>query len=444
VTDVNGDPVIDEVTLVQQREGGLQLTYCPPTDPMCISAPIDAGDENSVDLRIGEEGFFWSGESFINEDTPDVTNLPAGLDGLLVMAIEGAFGNTGAPLDKNQIAFTRVRIRIDTPVAGTYTVTHPYGIEVFKDVPAGRKAINLTRDIMISDPADPDGAFVGAIYGDIGPKFLTWTTFDPTLDANDPALQRLSNPTDPLSPKIHYIGDPALEHVVTGSPTGNNIFRIQGPDGIDVQTSLFAVTGKVFDEATFNVVANPAIPVANPDTANLDLAQAAAVEIAVTGNDTFPAAPPVTIAIVGPPRDGTAVANNLTSTVTYTPDADFAFSGGVDTFSYQLSRTIDGVTLTSGIADVTVTVVPVETIVVNRALFNTRNLRLDFRGTSNAPGTSLTIHADTADGPVLGTVLVGADGRWSFRGTSTVNVTSVTLVSNSAGATSITQPLQVR
>jgi hypothetical protein len=438
------DANVTVVDGVEERTGGLQLTYCPPTDAMCISAPIDLADPNSVALRVGEEGFFWTSEAFINEDTADVTDLPAGLDGILVMAIEGAFGGTGVPSDGNQITFARIRVRVDVPVAGDYTITHPYGTLEFPGVTVA-DGINYTDDVMIADPANPDSGMIGAIYGVIGPQFLTWDTFDRTLVANPPALQRPADPANPLtSPVIHYIGDPAVEHPVTGSPTGDNFFRIEGPNGIDVQTALFAVTGKVYDPATFNLGVNSALPIANPDAATLNLAQAESVVIAVTDNDTVPGGAPVTIAIVTPPVDGTAVANNPAGTITYTPAAGLGDEGGVDTFAYNITINTNPL-LVSNNAEVTVTVIPEETITVDRANFNTRNLRLDLRGTSNFPGTTLTIRAGaTASGPVIGTVPVDDRGRWNFRGTATANVTSVTLVSNSADATTVTQPLQVR
>jgi hypothetical protein len=167
--------------------------------------------------------------------------------------------------------------------------------------------------------------------------------------------------------------------------------------------------------------------------------------INVAGNDLVTEGFPVTVSVVTQPVDGTAVANNPAGTITYTPDADFALTGGVDTFTYQISQTINDQVLTSSPTTVTVTIMPVETITVDRANFNTRNLRLDLRGTSNFPGTILTIHAGAAvSGPVIGTVPVDDRGRWNFRGTATANLTSVTLVSNSAGSTTVTQPLQVR
>ncbi|BCR05655.1 hypothetical protein DESUT3_27240 [Desulfuromonas versatilis] len=435
-----GDPVIDPVTGEQQREGGLQLTICPATDPMCISAPIDPADPESVALRTGEEGFWWSGEAFINEDTTDLEgNLPANLDGLLVLALEAAFGGPGVPAEGQQIGFARVRIRIDTPVAGTYTVTHPYGTEVFENVAAGRRAINITRDVMITDPADPDGAFNGALYGDIGPSFLTWDTFNPDPLLNDPALVKPYDPADPLSPSVLYIGDPVTPHAVAGSPSGNNFFRIRGPNGIDVRTRLFTVTGKVYDPQTFEVFVNPDAPVASPDEETLNLGQASSVTIAVLDNDTFDPPVQVTVLPAGEafgPADGTATVNP-DGTVTYTPNAGF---DGVDTFAYQIT---DSTGLTSANALVTVTVVPVETITVRKARLELRRLRWDIQGTNNFDGTTLSIRAGSANGDEIGTAIVNR-GRWSFRGTSTANpnVTTITVVS--PNGPSVTQPLQVR
>lgn len=217
--------------------GGLKLAVCPPSnlDPMCISAPIDAEDPVSVALGVGEEAFWWSGEASIAEQ---------GLDVRLTLALEAAFGGVGGVSDGDQIAFGRVRITGDVPVAGTYTITHPYGVEVFENVTVA-DGIKFTRDLGIINLIDPDGAFIGGLYSDIGPRFLTWPDYH-----LETALQVNGN---------QYVGDPAVPHIVTGStfiPQGesqpSNYFRIQGPNGsgIDATTDLFLVSGKVFDPAT--------------------------------------------------------------------------------------------------------------------------------------------------------------------------------------------------
>ena len=73
----------------------------------------------------------------------------------------------------------------------------------------------------------PPCDFAAGLDGQVGP-FLVW-------DGGAPA---------------GYVGDPTVEHTVTGSPTGANLFRVEGPDvggpGVNViETDLFAVQGRV-------------------------------------------------------------------------------------------------------------------------------------------------------------------------------------------------------
>lgn len=93
-----------------------------------------------------------------------IVDAARGIDLSYGSAIEAAFAS-GDPVEGDQVSFARVRIRVDVPTAGTYVITHPYGVEVF-DVPAGgRRAINMTRDIGIGAAGD----FSGALKGDVGP-----------------------------------------------------------------------------------------------------------------------------------------------------------------------------------------------------------------------------------------------------------------------------------
>jgi hypothetical protein len=420
--------------------GGLQLTICPASDPMCISAPIDPADPASVQLRTGEEGFWWSGEAFINTDTvPDAQ----GVDGLLVLAMEAAFGGTGVPAERQQIAFGRLRIRVDVPVEGHYTITHPYGVEEFDVVfdptetdpdKLGRRAINMTRDVGAIDPANPDSAFRGALFSDIGPLFLRWTNFD-----TDPALKKPVNPTDPLSPVIQYLGNPLIPHAVTGSPFNTNFFRIVGP-GINVQTDLFAVSGKIFD-GNFAAV-NPLAPLAVADA--VETFRGVPVTINVLANDTINAAPlnPATVSVTLLPAgaaSGTLVLN-ADKTVRYTPNAGFV---GTDTFAYQFTQTATGLTSNNGLVTVTVAAPP-DIITLKKARVDLAKLAIEVEGTDNVPGSILTIHAGaTAGGPVLGTVLVPADGVWRFRGRITSNLSRISITSSNNG-TLLNQPVQVQ
>src|SRR5947209_5162706 len=50
-----------------------------------------------------------------------------------VAALEGSFANGNVALPGDQVVFTRVRVRIlGAAPGGTYTITHPYGVEVLQ------------------------------------------------------------------------------------------------------------------------------------------------------------------------------------------------------------------------------------------------------------------------------------------------------------------------
>jgi len=147
-----------------------------------------------------------------------------------VAGIEAAFASEN-PVDGDQASFARIRIRVNIPIAGTYTITHPYGVEVVNVTAPGRRAINITRDIGIGAP----GNFTGAVNGDIGPF-----------------LRSVNGPYTEVNPDTGaietYIGDPNLTEAVTGSPFNTNFLRIDGPSGAgSIQTNLFTVAGKVLD-----------------------------------------------------------------------------------------------------------------------------------------------------------------------------------------------------
>ena len=228
---------------------GLRLQLCQDGDGvngLCIFDPVNPANPESVALGVGDESFWWMATAFINGDTvPD----PQGLDAEVVLALEGAFGGIGVAKNGDQIAFGRIRIRIDTPVPGTYTVTHPFGVEVFENVPAGTKAINYTKDIGAINVLAPEAGFVGALRAQIGP-FLTWPDYLNEASLQVAILDGEGNPTGQFH---QYVGDPAVPHIVTGSiftepgeAAPANYFRIRGPQGsnIDVRSDLFEVMGK--------------------------------------------------------------------------------------------------------------------------------------------------------------------------------------------------------
>jgi len=118
-----------------QDSTGLTLEICPGTDPVnCISTPpiTDPNDPLFVPalagIGFGDEGFWASADA----------SMPTGGgtgQALLVSAVEAAFLPTFA--NGNQFPFTRLRIRVDVPVDGDYTVTHPWGQILYTGVTAG-------------------------------------------------------------------------------------------------------------------------------------------------------------------------------------------------------------------------------------------------------------------------------------------------------------------
>jgi hypothetical protein len=166
---------------------------------------------------------FW----FLAETTIPNNAAGYGMDAY-VAGIEAAFAG-GNPLDGDQISFARIRMRINVPVAGTYTITHPYGVETVNVTTPGRRAINITRDIGVGAP----GVFSGALSGAVGPF-----------------LRSVNGPYTEVNPDTGaietFVGDPNLTEPVTGSPNNTNFVRIQGPAGT-IETNLFTVAGKVLD-----------------------------------------------------------------------------------------------------------------------------------------------------------------------------------------------------
>lgn len=218
---------------------GVRLELClEAANPLCGFLPGDVPNPDaplSVPDNFPEEAFWMLAGAGM-----DTNN---GGRALLTLALEAAFGG-GAPASNDQIAFGRVRIWVDNLQPGaTYVVTHPYGQQSFVADTADRRGIRFTEDIGI-------GSFAGPLSSRIGP-FLSW----------DPAVA-------PAAP-AGFIGDPNVEHQVTGSPYGTNIFRIEGPGigspgspflcpgheaALDcIETNLFSLQGKLATNAGLDI-----------------------------------------------------------------------------------------------------------------------------------------------------------------------------------------------
>ncbi|KKR16845.1 MAG: hypothetical protein UT77_C0002G0027 [Candidatus Daviesbacteria bacterium GW2011_GWC2_40_12] len=287
----------------------LILDLMEAADPHSISAPVEAGNAFSETLGFGAEGFWWA------TDADMATSGPNGA--ILVQAVEAAFAGESA-VDGEQSAFARVRIRIDVGEPGTYTVTYPFGTKTYDVLTVGPGfEINDTSDIgCFAQPGiscDQAGQpnFSTVLSGEIGP-FLTWDTFDPNPVLSDPLL------THSVTNR-RYVGDGITPHIVKGSPTGNNFFRIEGPNiggaGVNsVQTNLFTVVGRL-DNAV-----NPNAPVitvvgANPVTVLLNDPYTAVQDAGATATDVPDGDLTASIIESGLPVDTSTVG---AKTVTYT------------------------------------------------------------------------------------------------------------------------------
>jgi hypothetical protein len=216
VSGENGFPVSYTDSADVRLEGCLD-----GSDPLCTlaaGAGYDPANPTSFPDNFPEEFFYQRASAVIT--------IPNGPKATLDDNLEGAFAN-GPVVDGDQIVFGRFRIKITNAVPNkTYTVTHPYGTDVVKADGAG--LVFVTQDVGLTA-----GNFTTALSSRIGP-FLKWTTGAPA----------------------GYIGNPTVNHAITGSPflDGNgaaqNYLRIDGPNiggaGVNtVSTDQFSLLGKL-------------------------------------------------------------------------------------------------------------------------------------------------------------------------------------------------------
>lgn len=212
--------------LCQSRAASSRVPASNPPSYMCILL-AEPGIYDDAQPMIFPDNWppeaFW----FLAETTIADNGAGYGVDAY-VAGIEAAFASEN-PADGDQQSFARIRIRVNVPVAGTYTITHPYGVETVNVTTPGRRAINITRDIGIGAP----GNFSGAVGGAIGPFLRSvngpYTEVNPDTGATET-----------------FVGDPNLNEAVTGSPFNTNFLRITGPAGT-IQSTVFSLSGKVLD-----------------------------------------------------------------------------------------------------------------------------------------------------------------------------------------------------
>jgi hypothetical protein len=247
---VNPDPRVGSYPAWYQDATGLALEFCDPLNQAevdggwCLLLPGDVAIPEAFPGNFFDEHFYFAADASMTPAT--------GGKALLVLAMEAAFaGGPAAPGD--QITFARIRMRLtDIPVSGTYRFIHPYGEEIFLDVPAGSpRGIFFTDDVGVNCP--PGGPFDCALESRLGP-FL--------LPSSVPGGAEL--PATP-GPAGLYVADPARVGPVTGSvlpdfvdSTGalrnHNLFRIEGPPGSNlggpgvdfIETTDFTLMGRIF------------------------------------------------------------------------------------------------------------------------------------------------------------------------------------------------------
>lgn len=227
----NGYPAWYQDTTGLTLEFGAPLNQAELDGGWCLLLPADVPSGTAPETfptDFAEEHFYWSCEADV-----EVTENGQDVRLRLVMALEATFGLEAiAPGD--QVVFGRMRIRIiDCPYDGTYNVYTPYGNWEFNNQEAGEK-LTFTADIGIGAP----GTFDGALTSHIGP-FL--------LPSNTPGGAELPPVTGPVPGKL-YIADPDREGPVTGSPIGQNFFRVEGPNNFVVEVTDFSLTGRIYTE----------------------------------------------------------------------------------------------------------------------------------------------------------------------------------------------------
>jgi hypothetical protein len=182
------------------------------TDPLCGFLPGDIPNDSlpiSFPDNFPEEAFYMLAGSTLD--------LPSGGTAVLTLGLEAAFAN-GVEAG-GQMVFARQRLVVKGgPANTTVTLRHPYGAATIDldGTGSGR---------LVEDVSPAVGNFTAALAGNIGP-FLKW----------DPA-------TLPAAP-AGYLGDPAVEHSVVGSPAGFNQFALTG-GGLDLSTDQFTLQGKI-------------------------------------------------------------------------------------------------------------------------------------------------------------------------------------------------------
>src|SRR5215211_1736928 len=225
-----------------------QATLAPAFGPVDVSTGFPSYYEDTTGLRVEPclnstfclapggplappEGEMFYNSASATQNLPARTGVPGGR-ATLTLALEGAYAGDGPG---QEVVFGRSRFVATgglTP-GETYTVTHPYGTDTFvANATGGVSANEGTEDIGGLGPCLGPNAHAAGGACDFGEA--TTSRIGPFLKWN-PAVA-------PAAP-AGYLGDARSTHAITGSPTGNNTFKIVGP-GVNTTQNLFTVSGR--------------------------------------------------------------------------------------------------------------------------------------------------------------------------------------------------------
>lgn len=167
-------------------------------------------------------------------------------------AVVAAFGASGeapcAPRSCAERTYSLIEVLADAGslrAGGTYRITHPFGSSTITANSSGGITAEIGREEVgcFSNPPE-ECSWEVVETGRVGP-FLRWAD---------------------EAPPAGFVGDAVTPHKVAGSPTGNNLVKITGPDlGDGLSTDLFVVEGKVSASST----PPPGEAGVNPDPPNL-------------------------------------------------------------------------------------------------------------------------------------------------------------------------------
>lgn len=204
-------------------ERGLQLEPCLAGLPLCSVAK---------DAFVGSPpnglAYYWRAES-----APINSPINGGAI-LFKSAVAAAFGAGQAPCDPGACAERTYSVIEITAPSGSltpnepYVFTHPFGTSTITADGEGGITPEIGREEVGCALQPPEPCAWDVVQtARVGP-YLVW----------DPA-------TAPPAPSGH-VGDGDTPHLVTGSPTGNNLVRVTGPGlGEGVETNQFVVEGKI-------------------------------------------------------------------------------------------------------------------------------------------------------------------------------------------------------